>query len=105
MRFIVFNRFTGRDISIRTASGCITPADMLMHTFGPGADTIWGCAVWPYDHKPEVMIDLSVYDTDKKTFNVADIKKATIPDDEAIAARLIREAAVIMEPKLPADPA
>lgn len=93
MRFIVFNKFTGKDITVRESAQCLTPQQMLDHTFGPGnADQMWGCAEWPYDHDQNIMVDLTKYDAVKVAFTVPALE-AVKPDAEFIAAKAARELA------------
>ena len=97
MRFIVFNKFTGKDISIRESAQCLTPQAMLDHTFGPGnGDQMWGCAEWPHEHDPEKMVDLTKYDDAGKKFTGAHTPaEAMKPDVEFIAAKAARAAKAI----------
>lgn len=94
MRFIVFNKFTGKDITVRESAQCLTPQQMLNHTFGPGnGDQMWGCAEWPHEHDPEIMVDLAKYNDSQKKFTTATAKEAVKQDAEFVAAKEAREAA------------
>ena len=101
MRFIIFNKETGRIESVRESGQCATGKDMLDHAFGLGSEQIYGCAPWGLPYDGTKLVDVAKYDAAAMKFTTAKGTDA-LYEDPAYTAQKALDAAALAAVDAPA---